>query len=610
MNERRIGKLAEYLRKEQKISMKKIYQGICTESMYFRMETGESMPDFQTLICLFGRLSKSIDKISMIISEEDYEIYCLQENIQDSILENKNFQAEELIENYENREIAENPCHYQFILKMKAAMLMNEGNYNVAKEVIEKALANTIASFDINNISSYLLNQEEWILIFMWIKCESKLKKSNVFKKYRNIIKELGKRTMDIEFKLQVFPKAALLFAEIAKKQKELQEAEKILIEAYEFLREESYLLHLEQILDELIKLKEKQQKEEGLEELKRKLSVLRWIYESAGKIDKCRVELWDTKRNSKVYLITETVIGERMKTKMTKSKLADKAGLDVRTLSRIEGGRHFPKPGTFQKIMNVVDREYDIYGTSLITDDFSLLEIRREIAGHIMKANYTKARRQLGILKEKLSLAIKENRQYIMYTQNMIDIEEGKINLEEGIRTAVEALEITRKFDEDSFETSVLGVEEAVIVNYIAKLYRRLGEEKRAIQLLEKALTGFDSSLVSERHRSKEVTLLLESLAMYCETSDMFDKASYYCNRGIQLEIECCKGGTLGNIFMQRIFIAERLGKEKEECKKEYCIIAEFLDLMKMWEGRWVLERYYYQQYGTHIADDIKLIM
>ncbi len=609
MNEKRIGKLAEYLRNEQKISMKKIYQGICTESMYFRMETGESMPDFQTLICLFGRLSKSIDKISMIISEDEYEIYCLQEDIQDSILENKNLQAEELIENYENREIAKNPCHCQFILKMKVAMLMNKGNYNVAKEVIEKALEKTIPSFEASNIPSYLLNQEEWILIFMRIKCQWKLEKSNIFKECKAIIKELKKRTMDIEFKLQVFPKAALLFAEIAEKQKELQEAEKILIEAYEFLREESYLLHLDQILDELIKLKEKQQKEEGLEEFKRKISVLRWIYKSAEKIDKCRVELWDTRRNSKVYLMTETVTGERIKTKMTKSSMADRAGLDVRTLSRIERGRHFPKPGTFQKIMNAVDRESDIYGTSLITEDFSLLEIRREIAGHIMKANYAEARCQLGILKEKLSLAIKENKQYVMYTQNMIDIEEGKINLEEGIRTAVEALEITRKFDEDSFETAVLGVEETVIVNYIAKLYRRLGEEKRAIQLLEKALTGFDSSLVSEKHRSKEVILLLESLAMYCETSDMFDKASYYCNRAIQLEIECCKGGTLGNIFMQRTFISERMGKQKEVCKKEYCIIAEFFDLMKMWEDRQVLERYYHQQYGAHITDDIILI-
>lgn len=606
MREREIGKLAEYLRKKENIQMKNIYEGICSESMYIRLETGESIPDFQTLTCLFSRLGKSMNKMSMILGYEDYQIYCLQEELQNFIIAEVFDMVEQALEIYRKKKISVMPCHQQYILKIESIILLKKNRYKEALEIIEKAIRITLPQFRISEINIYLLSLEEWTLILLWLRCKFYLKEHGIGQRYKNIISILEKRIMDSELKVELLPKAALIFADIFIADKNIQEAEQVCRIALEFLEEQVSLFLLPQILERLIEVTKMQGKFEETIELERKAYVLCWIYQILGKSVRVQMDLSDIKRSSKIYLITETISGERKQNRMTKSALAEKAELDVKTLSRIEAGIHFPKPKTFRKLMKAVDHEYYIYRTGLVTEDFWLLEIQQEISKEIMRENYVNARKYLETLEKRLSVKFRENRQYILYTKVMIDMQEGKREIEEAIRLSIQALEMTRVFDEKNFTQAILGVEETIIVNYIAKLYRKLGEEGKAIRLLENALAGFDSSQVEDKYHNKEVSLLLESLAMYCETSNELDKALNYCKRGIALEIECGKAGLLGSFLLQQTYIEERMGKNKEQCRKEYCMIYQLLEMMKMNQDKLALERYYHQQYGGHIADDV----
>lgn len=176
MRERKIGKLTEYLRKKENIQMKNIYEGICSENMYIRLETGESIPDFQTLTCLFSRLGKSINKMSMILGYEDYQIYCLQEEMQNFIITEDFNMAEQALEIYRKKKVSAMPCHQQYILKTEAIILLKKNRYKEALEKIKKAIKITLPQFCISEINSYLLSSEEWTLILLWLRCKLCLK--------------------------------------------------------------------------------------------------------------------------------------------------------------------------------------------------------------------------------------------------------------------------------------------------------------------------------------------------------------------------------------------------------------------------------------------------
>ena len=91
MNERKIGKLAEYLRKTKHLRMRDVYQGVCSETAYIRLETGESLPEFMTLSYIFSRMGKSVNKVSMMVGYKEYEIYCVQEKLEKAILEGRKY---------------------------------------------------------------------------------------------------------------------------------------------------------------------------------------------------------------------------------------------------------------------------------------------------------------------------------------------------------------------------------------------------------------------------------------------------------------------------------------------------------------------------------------
>lgn len=607
VNEQKIGKLSEYLRKTRQIRMKDIYQGICSESAYIRLETGESLPEFMTLSYIFSRIGKSVNKVSMIVGYEEYEIYRMQEELERLISEGKYDETEDIFEIYKKSKMASLSPHQQYIMKMRAVILIEQGKYAEAQKCVECALAQTLPEFQMDELEAYLLGEEEWILIFMCLQCRLHLGEPAVSKQCRKIIRILKRSRMDSEMKIALYPKAVWILAESLRQENAQEKAEKAAQEALELLQENTSLFLLPQILEILTCVAVKKEDEISIAKLRQQNQALKWAYQICSRnVSSTRMNIWEVHRHSKLYLVPETVRQARKQNRLTQEMLAEKAGLDTKTLSRIENGANHPKPGTFRKLMNALNCEYDVYRTNLVTDDFSLLEIEWDISGMMMRADYAKARTLLKKMERELSPDFKENQQYIRYITTIFDVEEGKIDLKMALELCIQAFELTRPFESEEFRTVMLGVEETVIATFIANLYRKMGEEKRAIGLLEDMLAGFDNSKVDDQYHHKEITLILEELSFYCETSNEFEKALHYCQRGIELQLDCGKGGLLGSFLMQRTYIRERMGTDVNICRHEYCMVHQILELMQMEKDKCALERYYSKRYVKNIADDI----
>lgn len=607
MNERKIGKLAEYLRKTKRLRMKEVYQGVCSQTAYIRMETGESLPEFLTLSYLFSRMGKSVNKVSMMVGYQEYEVYCVQEKLEKTIIEGNFDEAEKILGNYQKRKTALLLPHQQYMLKMRAAIMLEQGKYQEAKNYVEAALAKTCPQFSLDTLDDYLLSEEEWTLALMRLQCAMYLGEEEVCGQCMTILSSLEKRRLDAEMQIVLYPKLAWLLAESLRREDKEEQAESTLRKTVTLLAENASLFLLPQMLEILLRIAVKKKDGEEAAKIKRRMEALKWSYESSEMTAPgTRVSLWETNRLSKLYLISETVRQERRQNNMTQDKLAEMAGLDSKTLSRIENGANVPKPGTFRRLMDAIDREYDIYKTSLMTDDFSLLELEREIARETMRKEYGEARRLLGKMERSLSTEFKENRQYLLYTSALLDVQEKRLALHTAIDMCIQAFEMTRPFVPEHFRLVMLRVQEIKIANYIARLYRESGEEKQAIWILECVLDGFDNSETDEKYHYKELALILESLSAYCETSNELEKALHYCKRGIRLLLKCGKGGILGSFLMQRTYIEERMGKEKKTCQREYGMVYEIIELMQMGKSKHALEEYYRKQYGRKIQEDI----
>lgn len=606
MQERRIGKLVKYLRTAKGMRMKDVYQGICSESAYIRLENGESLPEFLTLSYLFSRLGKSANKCSMLMGYEEYEVYCMQEKIERLVTDGNYCEAEKMIEMYKEYKNANLSVHQQYIMKMQAVIMLEKRDYKGARRYAENALKQTLPGFDADKNGAYLLGEEEWTLIFIWLQCGIYLGDRGISEQCRNILGILKVRQMDIEMLSALFPKAVWLLAESLERDGKIEKVKSAVEETIELLVRNSSIICLPQML--MLLQKTSTPESEAAKRAEGQRRALEWSYESVGnRIDTARINLWQTYRKSTFYLLPETVKGEREQSGLSQESLAEKSRLDVKTLSRIETGANYPKNGTFRKVMDALNCEYDIYRTNLVTEDFALLEMERKISEKMMKAEYVEARELLQELGGKLSTAYKENLQYLDYTAAILDVMEQKISRREALDLCIKAFERTRPFEPQAFRRTMLGVEEIVIVNFIAMMYRKLGEEQRAIELLEAVLAGFDSSKVADKYHHKELTLILDGLAHYCEIHDELNKAWEYCQRGVRLQIECGKGGVLGSLLMQGIYIEERMGEDVEACKKEYLMTYQILEVMQMHYDKSALERYYNSQYGTEIKKEVK---
>ncbi|MCM1039622.1 MAG: helix-turn-helix transcriptional regulator [Ruminococcus sp.] len=560
-----------------------------------------------TLSYLFSRMGKSINKVSMMVGYKEYEIYCIQEKLEKTILEGNYNEAKKILGNYQKRKMAALPPHQQYIMKMKAAIALEQQDYARAQKNVEDAIEMTLPYFSIETLDKYLLGEEEWTLIIMWLQCGLYLGNGEVHKQCMTLVSVLDKRQLDVEMQIALYPKLTWLLAESLRQNDKEEQAESAVRKTLDLLVENTSLFFLPQMLEILMHIAVKKMDKAESARIKQQIDALKWSYESSGmRMPDAGINLWVTNRQNKIYLIAEAVRQERKQSNLTQDKLAEKAGLDIKTLSRIENGANLPKPGTFRKLMDAIDHEYEIYRTNLVTDDFSLLELEWEITRETMRGNDEKARNLLEKLEERLLTDYKENQQYLLFTTIMLDVQDNKLDLSTAIDLCIQAFEETRLFEPKCFKIVMLSMQETIIVNFIAKLYRRMGKEKQAILLLESVLYGFDNSKVEDKYHYKELSLILESLAIYCEISDELDMALAYCERGIKLQLICGKGGLLGNFLMQRTYIKERLEKEKENCQPNYWRVYWLLELLRMEKDKYALEKYYGKRFRRDIADDI----
>lgn len=604
MGKQTIGKLEYNLRKKRKISVKDLCRGICNETVIYRFESNEYMPDYLMVERIFSRLGKSSNKVEGLLSKDEYQIYCIQRDIENALEKELYKEVEWLLEIYDKAIKADSLLHMQYKLKVKSILASVQGEHLKAASLVEQAILATVPEFSMESGEFFLLSEDEIQLILMWIN-EKKLQNMNIEEEISYIMNYIEGMSLDEEILVSIYPKAMGLYIGILEEKGDYLTAYQLCEKVMDMLILNGILLNIPYFLRVQRVLAKKLGKEKEAYILKKKEEAVKWIFNSYGKkYSQYKVNFWKKYYKRKIYLLSEQIKEGRQENVYTQEDIAEEIQVDVKTISRIETGMCLPKKVTFEKLRKKSILKRDYFETMLKVDDFETLELERKICRELELRNYKYARILLEEMKSQLKKDESVNMQYYLYMTVILDVMEKKIGKEEAITKCLQAFEYTRCFDVDSFRQIVLNEKEIVIINFIAKLYRETGREEVAIQLLESVLAGFSNSGVKESEHFKELVLPLGSLACYCETSNQLEKALQYEERAINMILECGRGDNLGNAMLQKVYIQERMGRDKLLCKEDYKKVYLICDLFKMKHDVDSLAAYYRNAYGESIKE------
>ena len=604
MKKEEVGKLLNYLRRKKNIDLEKLCRGVCSGTCIKRLERGERFPDFFVMERILQRLGKSVNKMELLPDEQAYKIYYLREVIENNLEKENYVKVINEIAYYESMEIANHPLHQQYIYKIKAIL---EDKYYLrienSIEYLEKAMILTIPKFNIGKINEFFLGEEEMTLVLMWIEKESVLKKIDILENREKILNYIRKYFTDEEVLTNIYGKASWIFMNEFIKRGRKVEAASIGIHMIDILVSNGLLLNLPQFL-ELLLFCYKDVNKTKYQEWKKQIDALKWVYKTYGKkYETKKINMWKNYHQNEIYLMSEVIGEERKLLKKTQEQIANELDIDQKTISRIETGKYSPRKKTFEKLKEYMSIDRDICSTRLVVEEFELLELERNISREISFERYEKAEQLYKELKERLSMEYNENKQYVMYRDIIFDRIKGKITEEETIKRCWEAFKVTRKNCEiENLSKVVLSKYETMIVNYISKMYRKLGDKEKAVYILEQALVGFENSKVDKKYHFASVSIIYECLSCRYEENDQFDKAIEICNKGVLFELRCERGDTIGDYVMQKTYTEERRTGLKKACQYYYQQAYQLQKLMKKESSMNALKSYYKNNYGIEL--------
>lgn len=595
MEQSYLGKLIAYERKKKKISLAKLSSGVLTHTGLKRLEDGERFPSFFIMERIVERLARSMNKLELLLHEKDYEIYYLRGKIEKEVEQKEWEKANQSISYYESLPVIKEVLHYQYVCKMKAVISCEKKEGKKALKLLEEALKSTLiwweniqiteGEFPLDDIlEEYPIGKEEIILLLMWLWQmweEGKSVRING-KKLLSLLTDYFQE--DEEERAALLSKVCWVLGSLSLKQGKEEEAYFFTQEGESVLAKNRILLYLPQYLDRLVMIGEKIDDLET-EGWRRQRDALKEVFISYGRCwETEEIPIWKNLKLTDIYLLSEFLEKERRVCIKSQQEIAFDLEIDPKTISRLERGHYKPKTETFQKIRDYYKIARDVCSTRLITEDFHLLEMEREVSVYHHLNCHEEAEKLYLTFRNKLDLSWKVNKQFVLYQDMICSHQLGRIGHEEALEQCKKAFHVTRpNVSPENVDRIILSRGECMIINYMGICYRKMGQIEKTIDLLEKARWGYRNSKIDSKYYYMTLGLLYSNLVEHYELSNRFEEAMNSVEVAIHYELDCNKCSDLGYLISMKQYIADRSrGSFLEEGKKVYQQSFQLMKLMK----------------------------
>ena len=610
---KKIGHILLQLRKQANIQQKDLARGILRVVELSRVENGNNEIDRMHLEALFQRIGKSVDKLELAMSMDEYQLFALRFDILDYLSVKNIEKAEDSLKKYESFIDKSKPLHLQ-ALQLLRAVKSNIENQDIEKDsaTFEKALEITFPEWKKAEFEDfYLCTQEiQLLLAILYIK----LGMENIQKNFLNLSEEekhafvmlqkiyeyIDSRYTDEEERAKVYPQCAWIYSLVCLWCGDVRTAYEICQKGVDCLAENGVLTVVEELLDIKIKCLEKLEAVEEIQKIRNQKCAVAFLYDIVEKprISEKIVLLFLTSIQGEVVVTNELIREMRLSQNMSQEELS--FGICVpETLSRIESGKRSPNTRNLYQMFQRLGLERERYYGFVVADDYGLYEKVRLYKRSFGKEKIEKAGQILEELSTELNPEYVINKQFIDTGRVLIKLKKKEISYECAYEELRKILNYTMK-DYNDTVYRVPFRQEVVILNQMAKCLRTTKEEEAAIDIYEQILNRYDSSIVSKIFHSVSAILIYITYTRLLEETDYLDKSEEIGKEGIRLMLDCQRGDISGMILanLSSVFDKRNTSKYAKLAQSSLCNSYYLLDLYMYKHNKIILKEAYEKIY------------
>ncbi len=296
-------------------------------------------------------------------------------------------------------------------------------------------------------------------------------------------------------------------------------------------------------------------------------------IFQDSNLSIQCLNKLYYTCRMRQYFVEGRLIAAERKWKKMTQQELAEGIYQYCASISRIETGKENSGRKKFYRIMEKLGIDCTRYNGNLLTDEFCVLELDRDIERHLARGQYEEAGHELYLLERSVDMNEKCNQQLVLGLKNMEALRAGKIGTEEALENARELLEMTYHLEnvEEGGERyrRVPFRNEMYLFNQNCIILRKDGRIMEAVELMERMMRTYDATVEARNFHNKNIYLCAINLCQYLERVDRLEEAERYANGLIREKLIYGKILGLHRLYSTKFDVAEKLGSDIENRKK-----------------------------------------
>ncbi len=583
-------KFLKRVRREEKIYLEQLAEGLMTVSQLARIEKGQRPIPKNMRDRLLGRLGISSDLYENLLNIEDYAAWVHQRNILYAIERRDTLGAQALIDAYEKEAPVYDRIKQQFCLVMRAEVLRQQGaDPGRTAACYDEAVRCTVPDIEHLCLEKKLLCIQE---IDMILEYEFYHKGEDFAEKCRDLMTFVENAVYDDLSKVKVYPKIAFYYLrEVSSKQdgwskENWNEGLKVCNRAVEMLRDAGrafFLLELLEIKSKILECMKTKTEDEKLQaeyeectELTALLKKLSAECDVPAYMQDCTYlyqQRW-------VFYIGDVLRIRREMYGLTQKELS-KGICSVRTLRRAEKKEANMQHALVSALLRKLGLSKEFQRARIVTNDREVLRLKREILVCRNNRNFEQCRKLFIQIREKISLDIPENRQYLADLEASLDWKEGKISKEEFAAREEKVLRCTLTA-KDFFRADEIYLTEMEL-SCICKKIQGLNEETKKSHI-EFLLHFFD---IFERKCKTLDHIVMYEFVMSCVASELGDMGEFQIStdldkRVLKMSLSCKRictvDGVLYNILWNEIEQQKQCGQyfenEKRTKQLQQCIL------------------------------------
>ncbi len=583
-------KFLKRVRREEKIYLEQLAEGLMTVSQLARIEKGQRPIPKNMRDRLLGRLGISSDLYENLLNIEDYAAWVHQRNILYAIERRDTLGAQALIDAYEKEAPVYDRIKQQFCLVMRAEVLRQQGaDPGRTAACYDEAVRCTVPDIEHLCLEKKLLCIQE---IDMILEYEFYHKDEDFAEKCRDLMTFVENAVYDDLSKVKVYPKIAFYYLrEVSSKQdgwskENWNEGLKVCNRAVEMLRDAGrafFLLELLEIKSKILECMKTKTEDEKLQaeyeectELTALLKKLSAECDVPAYMQDCTYlyqQRW-------VFYIGDVLRIRREMYGLTQKELS-KGICSVRTLRRAEKKEANMQHALVSALLRKLGLSKEFQRARIVTNDREVLRLKREILVCRNNRNFEQCRKLFIQIREKISLDIPENRQYLADLEASLDWKEGKISKEEFAAREEKVLRCTLTA-KDFFRADEIYLTEMEL-SCICKKIQGLNEETKKSHI-EFLLHFFD---IFERKCKTLDHIVMYEFVMSCVASELGDMGKFQIStdldkRVLKMSLSCKRictvDGVLYNILWNEIEQQKQCGQyfenEKRTKQLQQCIL------------------------------------